>query len=430
MSPRRSGVERVGRVRGLGTEGDGAVELDDGAVVLVRGVLPGERVRIEEIGRGRVRRGVLRAVLEPSADRVAPPCALADACGGCPLMHGSAGVQAVVKRERVQRALAPYVPADAVTLDTPRASLAYRTRARLAWAAPALGYRAEASRRVVDVTACAVLGPRAREALDLVRRQLLPLLAGEGEIRIGAAAARPTLALESRSAQAPALYQALDAMVREGAVLGASLLAGGATAKARFGAVHDETTDVEGRRLHAPLGGFGQAHADHNRALGAFAIGAAAADGARVVELFAGHGNFTLALAARAERVHAIELDPDATECLRINLEAHGLRARVERGDAGALAAALPRGTVDVVLLDPPREGAAQVMAPLVSLAAVRVVYVSCHPESLARDVGMLVAGGYHVSAVRAFDMFPQTAHVEVVVALERSGVAARAPGR
>ena len=417
-----------GVVRGVGTEGDGAVVLADGSVVLTRNVLPGERVRIERVGRGHVQRGRLDAVLEPSPGRVAPPCVYAAQCGGCPLMIATPMLVAEIKRERVRRALGVDV-----ALENPSQQLGYRHRARLAFSRTdtriELGYRAESTRSIVDVERCLVLSPILETGLEMLRARVAPHLSGAGEIRIAISRERPTLCIESRDAQLPALYTMLEALVHEGVIAGAALLAGGASAAATFGDRWSETRDFEGRTLRAPLAGFAQAHAEHNRALSAFAIDAAAPDGARVLELFAGHGNFTLALASRAETTTAVELDAEATRCLAHNLETNGAKARVITDDAARVCAAIRRGTIDVVLLDPPREGARDAMAPLVALGPSRIAYVSCSPESLARDAGMLVAGGYTMTRARAFDMFPQTSHVEVVSLFERAGVGARPSG-
>lgn len=421
---------REGLVRGLATEGDGAVLLADGSIVLARGVLPGERVRLDEIGSGRTRRARRVEVLEASAERVTPPCAYASTCGGCPLMHASERIADETKLERVRRALGPIAASEAITLETPVQRLGYRRRARLAFtqsdAGLAIGYRADASRAVVDVARCVVLSPTLDGLLVLLRARVGPHLRGAGELRLGTSGALGTVRIESRDPQPSSLYAALEALAADGSIAGAALLAGGATAPATFGARHEQTSDADGRALRAPLGGFGQAHAEHNRTLATHAIEDAAPDGARVLELFAGHGNFTLSLASRAHTLVAVELDAEATACLRANLESHGLAAKVITSEAASATAAIARGTIDVVLLDPPREGARDLMAPLVALAPARIVYVSCSPESLARDGAMLVAGGYRVTGLRAVDMFPQTAHVEVIARFERAGVAAR----
>lgn len=411
---------REGVVRGLAVEGDGAVLMADGSIVLARGVLPGERVRLEEAGKGRTRRALHVEVLEASPERVEAPCTYASACGGCPLMHASERIANETKAERVRRALEGLAGAGvSIPLHVPSARLGYRRRARLAFAREAegvaIGYRAESSRRIVDVARCLVLSPVLEQTLALIRERLAPRLAGSGELRLGTLGALGTLRIETRDAQPPALYAGLEALVRDGLLAGAALYAAGATVPARYGADHEETVDGEGRRLRAPLGGFGQAHAEHNTVLVARALAAAEPEGQRVLELYAGHGNFSLALAARAASLTAVELDPDASACLRRNLEDAGLRASVVASPAEVATHAMARGTIDVVLLDPPREGARDAMAGLVALAPARIAYVSCHPESLARDGAILAAAGYRLEWAEAVDMFPQTAHVEVV---------------
>ena len=413
-----------GVVRGLGVDGDGAVLLPDGSIVLARGVLPGERVRIGEIDRGRVRRARRVEVLEPSAERVAPPCPYAAACGGCPLMHASARLADETKRDRVRRALAPIAPDVEIEIEAPTLRLGYRQRARLAFvrdeSGVRIGYRGDASRHVFDVERCLVLAPVLDETLRVLRERLAAHLVGSGEIRLGTRGHLGMVRIETRDAQPSALYSVLDALVSERSIAGAALLAGGASAPAWFGERHEETSDAQGRILRAPLGGFAQAHGEHNVALAARVIDDVSCEGARVLELFAGHGNFTLSLAERAASVVAVELDEEASRCLAENLAAHHLGARVVTADAARATASLSPRSIDVALLDPPREGARDVIAPLVALAPARVVYVSCNPESLARDAAMLIASGYRLARARAFDMFPQTAHVEVVACFER----------
>jgi 23S rRNA (uracil1939-C5)-methyltransferase len=414
----------VSVVRALDAHGEGEIVLPDGTIALARGVLPGERVRVGSIERGRVKRARGVEVVEASPDRVAPPCPHAATCGGCPLMHASASAQAAIKRERVRRAL----PGVEIEIVAPDDALAYRQRARLAFDGARIGYRGDASRSLVEIDRCLVLSPVLAATLDVVQRRIAPVLAGSGELRLGACGDRGTIRVEARDAQSPALYAELDACVRDGSIAGVALFAAGAGA-ARFGVDHEETIDLDGRTLRAPLGGFTQAHASHNRALAAHAIDRAEAGGARVLELFAGHGNFTLALAARAASVHAVELDADATRCLIQNLSAHHLRAEVATSDAARATAAMARSSIDVVLLDPPREGARDAIAPLTALAPARIVYVSCDPESLARDAARLADRGYVLRDARAFDMFPQTAHVEVVARFDR-GSSVAAPRR
>jgi 23S rRNA (uracil1939-C5)-methyltransferase len=138
-------------------------------------------------------------------------------------------------------------------------------------------------------------------------------------------------------------------------------------------------------------------------------------EGMRVLELHCGVGNFTVALAEAAETLVAVERDPGAAEACRANLAARQLDARVIEGDADRP----PRGRYDVVVLDPPRQGAKALFEDdAVWHGTRRIVYVSCDTATLSRDLRLACRRGYRIDQVIAFDMFPQTAHLESLVRL------------
>ena len=138
-----------------------------------------------------------------------------------------------------------------------------------------------------------------------------------------------------------------------------------------------------------------------------------------LVELYAGAGNLTVRLARSARTVTAVESDRDAVEALRANLAARGL-ANVKVHEEAVEARVKP-WKADVVVLDPPRSGAKEACALLTSSPVRRVVYVSCDPESLGRDL-LTLSAKYSLARLTAFEMFPQTALVEVVATLARAG--------
>jgi tRNA/tmRNA/rRNA uracil-C5-methylase (TrmA/RlmC/RlmD family) len=150
----------------------------------------------------------------------------------------------------------------------------------------------------------------------------------------------------------------------------------------------------------------------------------AAGRGARALELCAGAGFFTLGLAARFREVTAVESSPPAVRDLRANLEAAGARnVRIECAPLeGLLADASLRGLApEAVVVDPPRTGLGAAVAEAVAgLGAARLVYVSCAPPTLARDLAVLARHGLRLASVRGFDLFPQTPHVEALAVLER----------
>ena len=139
---------------------------------------------------------------------------------------------------------------------------------------------------------------------------------------------------------------------------------------------------------------------------------------ARVLELYAGAGNFTVLIAPLAEQLVAIESARESCDAARANLDTRGVAARAKIVEADAAAFAIPPRT-HLVLLDPPRTGARDVCARLPASSAKHLVYVSCDTQTLGRDLALL-APSFAPRAIEAFELFPQTSHVETVVHLER----------
>ncbi|HJK98790.1 MAG TPA: RsmD family RNA methyltransferase, partial [Polyangiaceae bacterium LLY-WYZ-14_1] len=459
----------AGVVRDLGARGEAVVSTPDAGVVLVPGAFPGERVQVRLDGRRRgVATGTLSAVLEPSPERRTPPCPLAadGRCGGCPWMALTLEAQRREKQRRVAGA-AGLDPASVPLVAGP-SPWAYRRRARLRFVGPdrspgpRLGFHRPRSQGVVDVATCPVLVAPLDALLPVLRASLLPRLRGRGELHLGLGEGRrPVLLARTPDPQPPEAYRALEALV---AADGGEAAAGAPLAGAVFEVDGIRTTVGDPREvvssgdpagssedLRTAPGGFAQAQEAVNEALVARVVAAAEPEGARVLELYAGHGNLTVALARTAAELVAAERDPEAVAATRENLARQGLgdgrRPQIRVADAvdavrsgsngrcvsglsqirvadavDAVRARTP-GTVDVVVLDPPRRGAGpEVIAAVAELAPARVVLVSCEPVTLARDLRGLLARGYDVDQAVAFDMFPQTPHVEGMVRLRRGG--------
>lgn len=424
-----------GLVRGFGRDGDAVVETTDGVVFAPFG-LPGERVRLEEVHKeGKVRRARRLRVLEPSPDRVAPACSYVARCGGCPLMHASSEAQGRAKLAMVDRALSRVKGRAAVELrwTAADAMLGYRLRARFAWkrtgSGVVLGLRGRKREIIVDIERCLVLRAELQRLWTLVRKELTPHLPGNGEIHMAMGhEALAVMGIATEDAPPREFYRILEHWVDQRVIAGASVRAGGASIEARFGDPREVGGDAEGRTIIGEAFGFSQAHAEINAALGQRALELAEPDDARVLELFAGHGNLTLGLAARARVVRAVELYAAATGALAVNLDTHGLSSRARVITADATQHIWPErgeGPWDVVVLDPPRTGARDVITAMMgappNMRPKRVVYVSCDPATLGRDLETLGEAGYHMDAAEAFDMFPQTAHVETLVRMRRT---------
>ncbi|MCZ7687099.1 MAG: RsmD family RNA methyltransferase [Sandaracinaceae bacterium] len=415
--------ELEGTVRDLSRFAEGVVATAEGQV-FVPGVLPGERVAVEGVRKqGKVLRSDRVRLLDRSTQRVEPACPIVGRCGGCPLMIASPPLQAKFKRGLLEQALSGLPGAEALSLGWvgTRAALRYRRRARMSWEAGPrlrLGYHAPRSDQVVDVRSCAVLDPALDEALAALRRAAGELLRGRGELHLAlGAVGRAVLALESEDAQPPELYAALEGLVARGELAGAALRAGGASRDATFGEAREVRTGADGEPLVGTVRGFSQAHDEVNAALVRRVVELARPAERTVLELFAGAGNLTIALARAAKSLLAVESDAEAADACRENLRARGLAATVRADDAESYR---PTSRPDVAVIDPPRTGAPGAITRLVHASVPELVYVSCDPPTLGRDLRALAGAGYVLTDAIALDMFPQTAHVECVVRVER----------
>lgn len=409
-----------------GGEGVGAPE-GGGPTWFVAGALPGELVEAEaEHTAKRFVRGRLLTVSSPAPERVTPPCPqIAAGCGGCSWQHVDTARQLELKRRIVADQLRALVPSEDFvrTGEPPPRALYYRRRARLHYVRDGdelrLGFFAAGSRRVLDVPTCMVLVPALDAAVQRLRGAA-SVLPHEGEVHgvtdgeaaiLGLPGVRPD----------PGTLAALEG------VLGGSLVGlevRGGRQSATLGRPHLEIDGGLGLPpIFASALGFAQANAAVNRALVRHVARAAKAEGARVLELFCGAGNLTRGLARAAQRVWAVDEDREAIGLLRKLSQAEGLPINAKKSSAMNLVAKIAAGTsrYDVVVLDPPRRGLGETAAAAVGVVAQsRIVYVSCDPATLARDLRVLVGAGFQLSDVTVFDMMPMTPEVEVVATLVR----------
>jgi 23S rRNA (uracil1939-C5)-methyltransferase len=422
-------------VIGLGQGGDGIALLANGARVFVPGALPGEQVelRYEPAATG-ASRAVLTRLLAPSAERGEPLCPylLPDSrgrpgCGGCDWLHLTQAKQHELYRARLLDALrrrARLEPPDAITIGTPGGRLGYRCRARLAGQNQGgrlrLGYRRQASHEIVDVVRCIVLRPELDEVIAALR-EVLAHAEGAGEIDVAIGASRLGVgAIDWEGELGPQAFATAAAIVSAGRLAGLRLLPRGASRPADFGDVRPRQRLADGDELVLAAAGFGQPSDEGAVALGAAARAALGALGprGRVLELFAGSGTLSVSLAGASARLTAVERDEAAVRCWRENLGARAPHARVAQADAEAI---VPEPGLEAAVLDPPRGGAPRAVVALARARARRLVYVSCNPATLARDLGTLCAEGYGLRHLELLDLFPQTSHVEAVAVVERT---------
>lgn len=380
----------------------------DGQVVFVRHALPGERVRIAITERTK---SFLRAdaveILDAAPGRVEPPCAYAGQCGGCDFQHVDPAVQREllgdVVREQLRR-LAGLTWEGQVEAVDPEA-LGWRTRVQFAVDREGRpGLRRHRSHDIIPVESCPIAHPD------------LPQVLGR------------TWDADSVEAIVSSTGEKLlvtDASISDEveAEVGGVVATDGTTRGGR-GAVTERVLTADFRVSGS---GFWQVHPDAASTLvEAVIAGAGVTPGDTVLDLYAGVGLFTTFLADEVGdggTVISVESDRGATRDARRNLhdlpQVRLVAETVER----ALRQQLLGESADVVVLDPPRDGAKKAVDGIVRLAPRRVVYVACDPAALARDLASFAARGYELVDLRAFALFPMTHHVECVAVLDRVAV-------
>jgi 23S rRNA (uracil1939-C5)-methyltransferase len=365
-----------------------------GKTVFVSLAAPGDRVRVRiDRRQGDLLFASIDEVLKPSPLRIEPPCPYFGRCGGCDFQQLTYQAQLAAKSEIIRDCLhriarLENLPEVAVN-GSPKE---WRYRMRATWQIDemqgGIGYYERGSRRVCDVVDCAILQPELQQTLEDVR------------------------ATEWR--EFPAGLRHLDVVAGENGVSLAPEFAGFQTRELSF--------RVAGEVYSYNAEAFFQVNPSLLEALTEFALHDSS--GETALDLYCGVGLFTLPLARQFQEVIGVESNSKAVRFARRNLQQASLaNARVIhagvadwfRGDAPTL------GTVDLVLLDPPRAGAeSAVIAGILGLRPLHISYVSCDPATLARDLKKLIAGGYSIDSLAAFDLFPQTHHVETVVHLRR----------
>jgi 23S rRNA (uracil1939-C5)-methyltransferase len=406
-----------------GGDGVGHADVDgERRAVFVPRTAPGDRARLEVDPSRRPARGRVLELLARGRDRVQPACAWAERCGGCDWMHLSLEAQARFHLEHLRAAL-PARWRDVATSWSPSSQgLAYRSRARLhvrcgRGGRVVVGIHEAGTREPVEVDACAVLLP----ALEVARRALPAMFegaSGEGDVQLALGTnGRPVIRIRWIGRLAPTTFGRLERAVHAGPLAGALVSMDGANRPARIGDPTPWTTGADGLPLRLAPGGFGQANEMANAALVRHVgecVAPIRAD--KAVELYAGSGNLSVVLARRVGSLVCVEADHDACEATRANLSVRGLEARVVEADADAYAWI---AATKLLVLDPPRTGARAVAERLAVSRVAHVVYVSCDAQTLGRDLAIL-ENVYSARSIAAFEMFPQTSHVEAVVVLER----------
>ncbi|PYS91592.1 MAG: hypothetical protein DMF62_02185 [Acidobacteria bacterium] len=382
---------RIERIvpRGLG------IAFSDGLTVFVALAAEGDLVdvRLTEI-KGKTAFAEIESVIEPSPDRVAPPCPYFGSCGGCDFQQMNYGAQLAAKVAMVRDCLHRIAKIEwthEIPIIPSPLEFGYRLRAQwhVETASKKIGYYRRDSRDLVDIQKCLVLAPELNGELDALRRELPWDTFYSDKLQIDAALG---------SDASVSIYSSELAEV-----------------------AGEIEIQAAGESFKLSAKSFFQGNRAMIDKLVETAIGDAS--GQRALDLYCGVGLFTLPLARRFDHVIGVEDSYDAVEFAKIN-SANAKLGNIEfrTESVRRFLSNVVESGLDFVLLDPPRAGTEKdTIMNLIRLKPKHVSYVACEPSVLARDLKRFVEGGYEIDSITALDMFPQTHHIETVVHLKRT---------
>ncbi len=441
------------QIDAMGSAGEGIGRLD-GFTVFVDGALPGEIVRVLMLkSKKSYGYGKLLEILTPSPERREPRCPVAKQCGGCQLQSLSYQAQLAYKRRKVQdnlERIGGLKGIDVLDIIGAESPWHYRNKAqfpvgRRADGGCAVGFYAKRSHRIVETPVCFLQDTCNEEVVRIVRefmaefhilpydeekhtglvRHILTRVGKKsGELMVcivvngGGLPHSAELAERLRNVRGMASVVLNVNREKTNVILGRKIIPvwGKET-------ISDE---LEGLSFEVSPLSFYQVNPVQTEVLYRKAVALAGLDGSEtVLDLYCGIGAMSLFFARKAKRVLGVEIVEQAVVDARKNSERNGITNA--EFTAGAAEEVVPEwvrngGAADVVVVDPPRKGCdGRLLETILQIAPEKVVYVSCNPATLARDLAVLADGGYRVRTVQPVDMFPHTAHVESVVLLQKS---------
>lgn len=372
--------------------------------------------------------GNLKNLIVPSPWRTEPECSYFETCGGCQWQHIDAIKQAEIKKDILQQILQRLggqkeIPP--VTVISSPKSYGYRVRVQLKVMKKALGYYRAGSHRIVDIDHCPISHPLINQIISILRveRSFLPLLK-EVEIRISPEEARGVLVLQPLSFQQAKNFA--GDLLRDHTILKGAVIRGneGFTSLGESVMTYSVSLGQRGKKgslkFRVSPGSFFQVNLEQNQALIQTVLQFGAPnEEKRVLDLYAGIGNFTHPFALAAKEVVGVEENRAAVQDARFNARENGIeRCDMLHGRVEEVLKRWARETPDLVVLDPPRTGGKKIVRRIAGLKPRKIVYVSCEPTTLSRDLRLFAESGYSLKELSLIDMFPQTYHMEVVALL------------
>ena len=424
-------IQHLLEIQKIITGGMGLARLENGMVVMVPHVLPGEQVQVEETQRNR---GYILArplaIVRPARERRPPACGLYGSCGGCHLQHASYGAQLTIKQAIIEEMAARSGLVQAGVIKNIMASPQteqYRYRLRLHIdQTGAIGFHRSRSHVLVPVSSCLLACRAVNDTLARMTELDMGSFFSELELHSSPADLGMSAVLTVRKGKKH-IPPALLAQIREqGALAGLALRRGRRIEPVGNWHMLQQDFSVAGHAysLQWDCRSFFQVNPAQNEQLIRVILDLARElSGKSVLDLYCGMGNFAIPFALSGAEVHGVEVNPHAIRAAAANGDRAGISGRI-RFTAMAVekfVRARHKQKTDCIILDPPRQGLGRSADGVARIGAERIVYISCDPATLFRDLKIITRQGYVVASMQPVDMFPQTAHIETVALLEKN---------
>lgn len=404
----------------------------DGKVLFIPYTVTGDEVWIEITEeKKRYSMGKLVRIVESSPLRVEPPCPYFGVCGGCQWQHIDPSVHGEMKKailidilKRLGK-LEEIPPMDVAPFPKP---YGYRVRVQLKVRGKAIGYYQERSRRIVDITHCPISHPLINRIIPILRehRDWLSNME-EVEINVSPGEGQGVLLFHPRSYDQRFKHFARELLQIQPVLKGIAIAKNEGwiqfgNPSLSFTVSFGEAEKERNLSFRISPGSFSQVNPEQNEKLVRTVVEfSGAGEDDRVLDLFAGAGNFTLPLAVHSREVWGVEGSKPAAEDAKFNAERNGIQnAYFIQGEVEGILKDWNKGKPDVMILDPPRAGCKKIVDLIAGLEPKKIVAVSCEPTTFARDLRLFTDRGYSLERLRLIDMFPQTYHMEVVGLLEQ----------
>ncbi|HSB03958.1 MAG TPA: 23S rRNA (uracil(1939)-C(5))-methyltransferase RlmD [Thermodesulfobacteriota bacterium] len=416
-------------VTSMAFKGYGVSRLDH-QVIFIHHSVTGDEAWIEIIEQKRnYSMGNLKKLIVPSPWRVEPECPYFGRCGGCQWQHIDKTKQAEIKRDILQEVLhrlAGLKEIPPVSMIPSLLPYGYRVRVQLKAEERALGYYQTKSHQIVDINHCPISHPLINQIISILREKrpsLRPFK--EVEIRVSPEEGRGALIIQPLSFQQVRSFA--EELLRDHAIVKGIVIRENERITSfgdpllTFPLSFNRHCEQRSLRFRASPGSFFQVNLEQNQVLIQTVVQFAEVNQKEsVLDLYAGIGNFTLPLALSAREVVGVEENKAAVEDARFNAQENGIsRCDIIHGKVGEVLEHWEREKPDLVVLDPPRTGSKEIVRLIAGLKPKKIIYVSCEPTTLSRDLSLFTENGYSLQKLSLIDMFPQSYHMEVVALLK-----------